>query len=148
MLRLDIIRSKRYNIINIMNEKGVSMKRISEAELKVMKVIWEKKEVTSNEIIAELHTEKWNNNTIRTLINRLQEKKAVGIIKKEGRKYTYNAILDEKKYKNAIFKKILNDLYHNSIWEFIEQCYENKLLFKDDMKILYERINDILLEKK
>ena len=60
------------------------MVRISDAELEVMKVIWEEKEITSIEIIRKLDSNKWNNNTVRTLINRLIIKKAVGISQKNG----------------------------------------------------------------
>ena len=49
---------------------GIIM-RISNAELKVIQVVWKKKKVTSAEIIAELEKCNWNDNTIRTLIKRL-----------------------------------------------------------------------------
>ena len=65
------------------------MIRISEAEFEVMKVVWEVGEVTSQEIIKRLQSDKWNANTIRTLIKRLYDKGALKVVKQEGRTYSY-----------------------------------------------------------
>ena len=120
------------------------MKRISEAEFEVMNVIWTKEEITSTEIINALHWKKWNDNTIRTLIKRLHAKVAIEIVKKEGRIYIYKAILQKQEYNLITFKKLLKTLYHNSITEFVEECYKNKFLSKDELKKLQEQINEML----
>jgi BlaI family penicillinase repressor len=63
--------------------------RISEAEWEVMKVLWEKSPLTANEIVETLSKgTRWQRETIRTLINRLVLKKAVGF-EKEGRQHHY-----------------------------------------------------------
>lgn len=56
------------------------MVKISDAELEVMKVIWEHGQTTSVEIIDDLKNLQnvtWNFNTIRTLIKRLDRKSVV-----------------------------------------------------------------------
>lgn len=120
------------------------MKKISEAELEVMNVIWRKKEVTSSEIIKELDFKKWNPNTIRTLIKRLHTKGAIEIIKIKGKRYIYKTSINEKEYKATIFRKILKKLYHNSINEFVEQCYESEILSLDTLKRLGEELRDLI----
>ena len=65
------------------------MKKISDAELEIMKVVWNEKETTSLEIIKKLEYCNRNNNTIRTLLNRLITKEAVGISKKQKKTYYY-----------------------------------------------------------
>jgi len=63
--------------------------RISEAEWEVMKVLWKTSPRTANEIVDELKGKTyWKRETIRTLINRLVQKKALGFQKK-GRQYHY-----------------------------------------------------------
>ena len=57
------------------------MKKISDAELEVLKVIWDKNIVTSLDIIYELRRYNWSNNTVRTLIKRLYKKGAIEIVK-------------------------------------------------------------------
>ena len=63
--------------------------RISEAEWEVMKVLWQTSPRTANEIVDELTGKThWKRETIRTLINRLVQKKAIAFEKK-GRQYHY-----------------------------------------------------------
>ena len=97
------------------------MVKISEAELEVMKIVWEKDEITSSEIVDKLQNKNWTDNTIRTLINRLVNKKAIGISRKErNRIYIYVPLIKEEKYKNYVSKKLLKKLFNNSIEEMIE----------------------------
>ncbi len=63
--------------------------RISESEWEVMKVLWERSPLTANDIVDVLAKRaSWQRETIRTLINRLVQKKAVRFEKK-GRQYHY-----------------------------------------------------------
>ena len=63
--------------------------KISEAEWEVMKVLWKTSPKTANDIVEELKGKThWKRETIRTLINRLVQKKALGFEKK-GRQYHY-----------------------------------------------------------
>lgn len=97
------------------------MVKISEAELEVMKIVWKKEGITSNEIINELIDKKWTDNTVRTLIIRLVEKKAIGISGKlNDRTYIYTALVKEKAYKKYVCQKLLKQLFNNSIEEMIE----------------------------
>jgi BlaI family transcriptional regulator, penicillinase repressor len=65
------------------------MPRISEAEWEVMKVLWDRSPRTANDIVEVLSKRaSWQRETIRTLINRLVQKKAVRFEKK-GRQHHY-----------------------------------------------------------
>ena len=101
------------------------MIKISDSELKVMKVVWNKKQVTSLEIIENLKDNKWKENTIRTFINRLFLKKAIGISKKVGKVYTYVPLIEENKYRIEISKKLIEQFFNNSVLEFIEVWQQN-----------------------
>lgn len=69
--------------------------QISEAEWKVMRVLWSQGPLPLGEIIYHLSGEtKWNGNTIRTLVVRLVEKGAV-LAERHGRNYVYAPILLE-----------------------------------------------------
>lgn len=59
--------------------------KISEAELEIMKVLWSNSPQTANEIIEELEDAMdWKPKTIRTLINRLVQRKPFLTIKIKG----------------------------------------------------------------
>lgn len=69
--------------------------KISEAEWEVMKVLWGASPATANDIVKKLSGKTvWKRETIRTLINRLVQKKAVGFEKK-GRQYHYFPLVTE-----------------------------------------------------
>lgn len=117
------------------------MVRISDAELKVMKIVWRKKEVTSLEIINGLKDNKWSDNTVRTLINRLILKKAVGISKKEGKTYTYIPLIKENEYKIKKSMNFIEQLYDGSINDMILNFIDNKKIARNDLQELLDRID-------
>lgn len=86
------------------------MKKISMAELEVLQVIWDKKETTSIEIIEELSHKNWNVNTTRTLIKRLLEKGVIEIVGKNGKEYTYKALIEENEFVGMAFSYFLRKI--------------------------------------
>jgi BlaI family penicillinase repressor len=72
-----------------------SLPRISDAEWTVMKVLWTKAPLTANEVAEILEPDThWNPRTIKTLLNRLVKKKALGF-QEDGRRYLYHPLVDE-----------------------------------------------------
>ena len=69
--------------------------KVSEAEWQVMNVLWEKSPQTVREIVDILSERtNWQLETIRTLVNRLERKGAIGY-EKRGRRYHYYPLLDQ-----------------------------------------------------
>jgi len=69
--------------------------KISEAEWEVMKAVWDRSPRTANDIVGILTKRThWKRETIRTLINRLVQKKALGF-EKSGRQYHYYPLVEE-----------------------------------------------------
>jgi BlaI family penicillinase repressor len=70
--------------------------RISDAEWHVMQVLWKKSPLTVKEVIEILSKKTaWKSETIRTLVNRLTKKKAIGFEKKGRRHYFYPLLSQE-----------------------------------------------------
>ena len=70
------------------------MPKITEAEWTVMKVFWQKSPRTANEVVDVLDGSGWNPKTIRTLIIRMQKKKALDF-EKDGREHRYFPLVAE-----------------------------------------------------
>lgn len=117
------------------------MIKISDAELEVMNIVWDKKETTSEEIIKLLKYRNWKDSTIRTLIGRLVTKKAIEVSKKKGKLYFYISLIDEKKYKINVMKKFIDQFFHGSFQEFIV------FLIKEDPSY-YKKLVDIVKNDK
>lgn len=119
------------------------MVRISDAELEVLKVIWDKGEVSSTEIIKELKDYPWNPNTIRTLIKRLENKGAIEISRKNGKAFMYKSTIDEEKYKNDMTLELLKKFYNNSIIDFIlDICDVDDIVTPNEMKNILDDITE------
>ena len=132
-----LVKEKLYGKIR----KEEQIMRISNAELKVIQVVWKKKKVTSAEIIAELEKCNWNDNTIRTLIKRLVTKKAIGIAGKEGKMYYYISLIDEKKYKATVIDCHVKQLFHGSLEEFLIFLAKNFEQYRNSIKRVKEKLD-------
>ena len=117
------------------------MIRISDAEFEVMKIIWEKGEVTSQEIINELKEFKWNNNTIRTLLNRLIAKEAVKVSYKKSKAYIYVPLIDEEEYKQKRATGFVEKFFHGSLNEMLLNFVNTNELTKDNLEYLKGQID-------
>lgn len=118
------------------------MIRISDAELEVMKIIWKEKEVTSIEVIKNLKNFNWNDNTVRTLINRLISKKAVGISKKEGKTYTYVPLIKENEYRLKRSETFLKQFYKGSLKDMVLNFIDNNQLSEKEWQELANKVNE------
>lgn len=122
-----------------MEKKAV---RLPDAELEVMKIIWNSsKPVSSADIMEELQGKKtWGVTTVLNLLTRLLERGFVASERK-GRFNWYVPVVDEKTYLESESKSILEKLYGNSIKSFVASLYEGKSLTKNDLEELREFID-------
>ena len=110
--------------------------RISEAEWEVMKVLWKTSPRTANEIVEELMGKThWKRETIRTLINRLVQKKALGFEKK-GRQYHYFPLLTEVKGIKAEAESFVKRIGGGSIEPMLAAFVEEKRLSAEKIESL------------
>lgn len=121
---------------------GVFMNKITEAELEIMKVLWENKEATSLQIIDEVSkTTDWNKNTIKTLISRLVEKEAISVDKNKGNLYLYTPNISIDEYKNEENKNFLKKLYNGSINDMLLTFAKSNELTRKDLEELMKLID-------
>jgi len=99
---------------------------ISEAEWEVMKILWRSAPLTANAIVKQLTGKtQWKRETIRTLINRLVQKKALGF-KKKGRQYDYFPLVSEAECVRAETKSFLSRFGSSSIEPMLAAFVEEK----------------------
>ena len=114
---------------------------ISEAEWEVMKIIWEKKEVTSKEIIEDLSDKKeWKAATIKSLISRLLNKEAI-TFEKVGKEYIYSANIKEDFAVREESKSFLNRVFNGSISDLLLNFVKEEKLSKEDIDELKDILN-------
>ena len=120
--------------------------KISEAEWRIMKLLWQKSPHTSNELIDILKKDDavaWNPKTIKTLLNRLVNKGALDF-EKEGRSYLYSPKVDESECRRAERNSFLGRVYSGALKPMLAAFLEDEQLSKDDI----EELKRILEEKE
>ena len=119
------------------------MKNISEAELEVMRVLWQKGESTSLEIISELKKKKeWKNNTIMTLVSRLVNKEFIDVIREDKSLLIYKPKVSEYDYKSKETNNFIEKLYNGSINNMLVAFAKSKKLSKKDLEDLIKLVGD------
>jgi BlaI family penicillinase repressor len=117
--------------------------QISEAEYEVMKVVWKKAPVNTNEITELLvKTTTWSPKTIHTLIKRLVNKGALSY-EKEGRVFVYTPLVREDEYLEYENSSFLNRYYNGNLTSMLTNFLEKEKLSEKEIQDLKE-----LLDKK
>ena len=128
---------------SVNNQDGDQMKKIpdiSESEHQVMKVVWKHNPITGTEIINRLmKTTDWKPNTIKTFINRLLNKGAIGY-EKSGRGYSYHPLMEEADYYKNESRLFLNRIFGGSLKPMLATMVENDDLSLEDIEELKRRI--------
>ena len=120
-----------------------AMPQISDAELEVMKILWETGKTTSTQIIERLsETSDWKPKTIHTLIARLVEKKAIDAKKIDGKSYLYSANVAEEDYKSQASKSFLKQLFNGSINLMVANYVKEQKLTKKEIDELKKLLDE------
>ncbi len=110
-----------------------NLPRISEAEWVVMQILWSRGAVTANEIVQALAGQvPWNPRTIRTLINRLLNKRAIRF-DKEGREYRYWPAVSEEQCTRSERLSFLGRVYRGATKPMLAAFLEEAKLSKKDI---------------
>lgn len=128
---------------------GNALKKLGEAELEIMQVIWNSQApVTSNYILKELQgLRKWQLSTLMTSLARLSEKGYVICDRSLGVNL-YSAAISEDDYKASTSKSFLEKLYNNSIQNLVATLYGNKVITDSDIEELRSFLDTIEAKKE
>ncbi|MCR8631972.1 BlaI/MecI/CopY family transcriptional regulator [Paenibacillus radicis (ex Xue et al. 2023)] len=118
--------------------------QITDAEWEVMKILWAREECLSSEIVKQLtETMDWSPKTIRTLLNRLVQKEAVGINKDESRRaQMFYPLVSENEYLQSETKTFLQKLYGGAIKPMLANFLQEKKLTEQEINELKQLFDD------
>jgi len=117
--------------------------QITEAELEVMKILWEYGKATSSQIVERLtETTEWKPKTIQTLITRLVNKGAVGAEKINNKSFVYYPIVSEEQYKSYVNKSFLQKLYNGSVSLMLASFVKEQKLSRKDLEFLKQLLDE------
>ncbi len=117
---------------------------ISDAESRVLAVLWRDGSSTSEKVIAALAGEDWEVSTIKTLLARLVRKGAIRA-RKQGRRYLYSAVLTREQWLTSESEGLLSRLFGGHLAPLVRHFSEHRRLTKADvaeLKRLIEGLDD------
>ena len=115
---------------------------IAEAEWQVMKVLWASAPQTGNEVVEALaDSTSWSPKTIKTLLNRLVKKKALGF-EKQGRSYSYYPLVGEEDCARAETRNFLKRVYGGALQPMLSPFLENESLSPEELDELRRILDD------
>ncbi|MER2071736.1 MAG: penicillinase repressor BlaI [Psychrobacillus sp.] len=109
---------------------------ISESEWEIMTVLWKEAPLTANEIISNLQERTdWKPKTIRSLLDRLVKKNAVGV-NKEQRIYTFYPFYTQDECQHAEAESFVKRIYGGTLKSMLVQFIQEDSLSDEDIKEL------------
>ena len=124
--------------------------QVSNSEKCLMDILWKdataKKPISARRIIDRLGNKaEWHDKTIKTLLNRLLKKRAIGF-HRNGREYLYFPILAEQDYVEGAVDNFLQRVFNGSVSSLVASFAKQEKLTNNDLTELKALIAD--LEKK
>ena len=114
--------------------------RISDAEWEVMKVLWERAPRTANEIVEAVRAQGWSPATVRTLVGRLVQKKAVGYTK-AGREFLYSPCLGREECMRQERRSFLQRVYDGAVHPMLASLLEEEDLSQEELDALRKMLD-------
>lgn len=112
---------------------------ITDAELPIMKVLWEKGTITSPEILNCLDG---NKSTLKTLLLRLVQKGAVKADEINARTYRYTALIAQSEYIARTRKSFLQRAFDGSTQKMLLNFVKEEKITKDELQNLIDMIEE------
>ena len=115
--------------------------RVSESEIRVMEVLWQTSPLTASEVIDKLDDTHWNEKTVKTFLNRLLKKNAIGF-KKDGRKYAYFPLIEREQLLKQESAGFLDKLFGGDVKELLATFVQNKQLSEEELTYLRNLLDE------
>lgn len=117
------------------------MKEISNAELSVLNILWQSSPKSASEVINQLSlSHDWHEKTIKTLLNRLVKKQAIGF-EKQGRSYLYSPLIDQTEYQLKESESFIDRLFSGRVAPLVAGFAKQNKLSAQDVEELQQLID-------
>jgi BlaI family penicillinase repressor len=114
--------------------------KISAAESVVMEALWKREPLTAEDIGADVAEGRgWSEATVKTLINRLLKKKALGATR-DGRRFLYRPLVARAAYVQAESQGLLDRLFDGKLAPLVNHFSETHKLTAEDVAELKKLI--------
>lgn len=107
--------------------------RISQSELDIMNILWEKNPLAASEVSEVLDNNKdWSSRTVKTLLSRLVEKGALAT-QADGRRYLYTPLIAKETYASHAARSLSDRLFGGRAAPLVAHLAEADGLTENDI---------------
>ena len=118
---------------------------LSKSELRVLEVLWREQPLTVGQIIDRLREADWHENTVKTLLTRLLQKKAVAR-RKDGGRFFYRALTTREATVTMESEQLLNRFFDGQMSPLVAHFAERRKLSTRDVEAI-EKVLEKLKDK-
>lgn len=118
------------------------MKKISQAELDVLDVLWSESPIAASDVAKNLAEKNWNIRTIKTLLSRLVDKQVVET-EQDGRRYLYSPLLSRGDYARRATRRLSDKLFGGRAAPLVAHLAEGQGLTDEDIAELEALIKEL-----
>ena len=116
-----------------MSQSEDSPERISEAEHAVMEALWKQGTLTAAEVCEQVcKTRDWSLATVKTLLSRLVQKRAIET-RPDGRRYLYTPLIERSDYVGGESKRLVDRLFGGRAASLVAHLAESEALTEEDL---------------
>ncbi|HKX29570.1 MAG TPA: BlaI/MecI/CopY family transcriptional regulator [Blastocatellia bacterium] len=112
---------------------------LTEVELELMEVLWEKGEATVSEIVEALPDERLAYSSVLTMM-RILEQKGYVAHEKEGRAFVYHPVIDRQQAQKSVLGYLLKRFFNNSPELLVVNLLEHEDVDPNEVKRLRQMI--------
>lgn len=94
------------------------LKRLPDAELEVMQIIWDANGPVTSIYVQERSSQNWKATSVLTFLSRLTEKRFLSC-EKQGKTNLYTPLVEKETYLQQESTSFLNRLYDGSVKDFV-----------------------------
>ena len=118
-------------------------KRISQAELDVLEVLWAESPLAASDVAERLARDKdWNIKTVKTLLSRLVDKQALST-RRDGRRFLYSPIVTRSAYASRAAKRLSDRLFGGRAAPLVAHLAQGEGLSEQDIAELEALLREL-----
>jgi len=116
--------------------------KLTQAEWQIMNALWEKHPATARDIMSRLPKDvKWAYTTLKTMLSRLAEKRAVSE-KKQSNTSVYEPLVSQRKARLSAFRLLLDQSFDGAMGPLMHFLMQEQKLNAKQKKELIEILQD------
>ena len=116
--------------------------KLTKAEWQIMNALWENHPATARDVMDRLPTGvKWAYTTIKTMLTRLVEKKAVSETK-QGNTSVYDPLLSQRRARVSAFRSLVDQAFDGAMGPLVHFLVEEKQLTPKQQAELVELLRE------